>query len=458
MNPATRRHARWLVALAAAALFAPLGAPYVGEEGVYTLMALEMGRNHDWWQPTLFGMAYSRPPLFQWLTVPLAEFLGWRHVLAATRLVAIAATLGTAAILHRLVRGLGGDRDLALFAVLAFFSGDVLVKRGWLAYADPLFALFTFAAIGALILAVHRPRPGLLLPAVTALSLAFLSKVFTAYLFYGVALAVLLWRHPNRGLLWRPSALLLHLAALVFPFAWHFWISGGRQGGDALPVILHKLQAIEPGPYLARLLGYPLETLLKLAPLSLVALWLRYRAPGWSPPAPQLPMALLLWVLGLNYLPYWLAPEGNIRYLMPLYPLFALLWAWWILGARAGGARLALRWMTAFVLLAGLWGLWGLPWFQAQRKNGDYPAVAAAILARTHGHPLYYRDTSATGLAVAAEIDLRRLPGPLLRAPPPDWDDGFLVSDRPEGRVSARFDLPEHRLFLLCRGPACAAR
>ena len=69
--------------------------------------------------------------------------------------------------------------------------------RGWLAYADPLFAFFTFGAMACLWVATSERRVGLLALAALALVCAFLAKVLTAYVFYGVFGLVLLWRHRS---------------------------------------------------------------------------------------------------------------------------------------------------------------------------------------------------------------------------------------------------------------------
>ena len=80
----------------------------------------------------------------------------------------------------------------------------MLLYRGWLAYADPLFSLLTFGAISALWVAVEERRRNLLFLAALGLIGSFLTKAVTGYVFYGVFALVLLWRHRNRGFLFSP--------------------------------------------------------------------------------------------------------------------------------------------------------------------------------------------------------------------------------------------------------------
>ena len=117
----------------------------VGEEGIYTITSMEMWHQQNWIQQIMYGVDNQRPPLVNWLIMPLANLIGWQHVVIAARSVSVAATLGSVAWLYWLSRKLFGDKSLALFAALACLSlADLLLYRGWLSYTDPVFAFFTF--------------------------------------------------------------------------------------------------------------------------------------------------------------------------------------------------------------------------------------------------------------------------------------------------------------------------
>ena len=170
----------WLYAAAALSLYTTLGLPYVGEEAVYTITSLEMRLNHDYFVTTLYGTNYGRPPLLNWLIIPLAEMLGWDRMLLASRLVAATATVLTGLVLAWLTLNLTRNRALAAFAAVVFLSGDALFYRGWLAYADPLLTLCVFGAIACLWVAVLRKEGALLWLAVLLVTCGFLAKVQTA--------------------------------------------------------------------------------------------------------------------------------------------------------------------------------------------------------------------------------------------------------------------------------------
>ena len=450
----------WLYAAAALSFVTTLTLPYIGEEAVYTITSLEMRLNRDFFVTTLYALNYGRPPLLNWLVIPLAEALGWERMLLASRLIAATATVGTGLVLAWLTLNLTRNRGLAAFSALVFLSGDVLFYRGWLAYSDPLFTLFVFGAIASLWVGVLRRQGALLWLAALLLTCGFLAKVQTAYLFYGVALMVLAAEREARRFLLGANALAAHATAVAALLVWHAYFAQGAQSGSTIADIALKLKSVDIGEYLNQLWSFPLETVLRFMPASAAAayyLWRRRVAAPVGEPDFEFPWRAMLAIVIVNYLPYWLGPKTHIRYIMPLYPLVALFVAAaiWRCGERP--LAIATRWLMAAIVLRYVLGLWLFPWYQ-QHYRGNYAGTAAQIEAATHGYPLYAADWSATGLSVTAHLDASRFPGPYLRFPPAQWEHGFVLSYTPNpemGEVSASYRLGGNTLYLLCRGAAC---
>jgi len=452
----------WLLyALAAASFVTTLGLPYIGEEGVYTITSLEMSLNRDYLVSTLYGGAYGRPPLYNWLIIPVAHVFGWDHVLAAARLVTAVATVLTGLVLSWMTTRLTGDRKLAALAALIFLSGDVLFYRGWLAYSDPLFSLFMFAGIACLWAGAHENRPGLIWLAVAATTCAFLTKVQTAYLFHALSLLVLCARPEYRATLLRASPIAAHVVGIVAFLAWHYVATGGANLDDTAHHLLQKSSTVDFGDYARQLILFPLETFSRFLPASALAAWFWYRRRR-QPAIDALqgdgfPVAILIGLIALNWLPYWLGPRSHMRYILPLYPLFSLLLAWLI--ARTGESRIkqTVYWLAVVIALKYVFGLWVFPAHQ-QKFRGDQMATAARIEHMSQGFALYSNDDSATGLAVTARIDERRYPRAPLKRPPKTWTDGFVLNYAPDtalGQVAEVVALRNDKIYLLCRGAAC---
>ena len=137
---------------------------------------MEMKARGEYFINTLYGTNHGQPPLLNWLIIPLADGLGWQHVLVASRLVAACATIATGLVLAWLVAALTQDERFAAFAALVYLTSDALIYHGWLAYTYPLFAFFTFAAIACLWVAATRRSLALAWVAAAAVSCAALTK------------------------------------------------------------------------------------------------------------------------------------------------------------------------------------------------------------------------------------------------------------------------------------------
>jgi 4-amino-4-deoxy-L-arabinose transferase-like glycosyltransferase len=362
-------------------------------------------------------------------------------------------------VLAWLARRVTGDHAFAAFAAVVYLMlEDVALYRGWLAYVDPLFGFFVFSSIACLWIACHERRLPLLALAVAALTAGFLAKALTAYVFYGIAVLVLAWGREARRFLLSPASLAIHAAGAAALAAWYGVLLGGDgQGGRMFGEVVDKLLPDSVPGYLWKLVAYPVETFVKLAPAGLLAAyycWRRRDAADEAPPAFQVAAAIAFF----NYLPYWLAPQSHSRYLVPLYPLAGLVCAHLIWRARPACIAVTLRWFYGLLAVKLALAVVLFPYYQRVYRGENYAQAARAIHERTAGQPLYSYNFSAGGLNVKAYLDLMRLGQPPLEFPPAQWDHGFVIAYTPDeklGRVSAEYHLGGRDLYLLCRGSAC---
>ncbi len=453
----------WLLFAVAAASFLPaLTFFYVGEEAIFPKSALEMWYHNEPIRRLLFGVDLQHNPLFTWLIIPLSMLFGWDAMLVVTRGITIAATVCSGLVVAALAQTLYANRAFSAVAAVIYLTlADLFFYRGSLAYVDPLFGLLVFAATACLWVACERRHGGWLALALLALTGAFLAKALTAYVFYAGAGLVLLLRGHRQFLLSVPS-LALHLAALAFPLLWFRYVmSSSGQGTRMFSEIVAKLAPESLLDYLQKLLLYPLETLLCLAPAGLIALWLLLRRRRLLADARDAHLTTALLILLAGYLPYWLAPHSHVRYLVPLYPLAGLVIArvLWLGGSAVLAS--ARKWVIGLIVVKLLLVLIAFPQYQQRYRGANYAEAARVIMARTAGHPLYTRNVSASGLSVVTYIDMARLPQPPLTFPPALWRDGFVIAyeaDPQLGNIAAQYRLGGNELYLLCRGSACAVQ
>lgn len=456
----TDNFTKWLIFFAAASFLPTLFFYLVGEEGIYTITSMEMWHRNNWVQQIMYGADNQRPPLVNWLIMPLANLLGWSHVVIAARLVAVAATLGMIGWLYWLSRKLFADRSFALFAALAGLSlADLLLYRGWLTYTDPVFAFFTFGAMATLWVAVIERHRGWLVVSVLLVSCAMLTKAFTAYIFYGTVILVLLRQRPARNFLLSPFALFMFLLALVVPFAWFSALPQvGGHGSSMLEEIVRKLSAVNTPGYFAQLALFPFEIAFRLSPAVLLAVYLLLRKRVVQAEAEPVNFQAVLLVTGLCFLPYWLSPQSSIRYLFPIYSLIALVGARIIWRAGEPAITLALRWFAGIIIFKFVFALILVPYYQSHFRGENYAQTAREIMRRTEGFPLYVQDNRSIGLNIVGNIDMLRWPQAPLVSPQAGWNDGFVITpfaDDAAGTVVETYKVAGDQTFLVCRGAAC---
>ena len=450
----------WLWYAAAAAAFIPaIGFHYVGEEAIFPKASLEMWFRGEWVQQILVGLNHLHNPLFNWIIIAVCQIVGWEWMLEVARAVAIAATVSTGLVLAWLALRVFEDRRFAAWtAVVYLMLADVTLYRGWLAYVDPLFGFLVFSAVACLWVACRERRAALLALAVASLVLGFLAKAFTAFVFYGVAAFVLLLGKEGRRFLLGPASLMIHAAGVAAIAVWLGVVPANQgQGPRMFREIVDKFSFAGLLDYLVKLVAYPLETTLKAAPAALLALYYARQRPWEGDPARHALMTAAA-ITALNYLPYWLAPQSHTRYLVPLYPLAALVFARVIWSAGLGARVVTVRWFAALLAVKLALVLALFPYYQKTYRGENFALTAQAILERTRGHALYTTNVSASGLSVAANLDILRLPAPPIAWPPPKWDSGFVISYTPDpglGRLVEQYRLGGSELYLLCRGAAC---
>ena len=227
--------------------------------------------------------------------------------------------------------------------------------------------------------------------------------------------------------------------------------------------ILAKLAGEGWASYLEKLVLFPLETLLRLSPPLLLALYFVLRKRVQAAETEPVLFGMLAWMTLLNYLPYWLSPQSNIRYILPLCPLFALLAARIIWRAGEAAVTLSLRWLWGIVVFKFIFALALVPYYQKEFRGENYMLAAKDIMQRTQGQPLYISDSSASGLSVAGYIDALQHPQRPLQSPPAQWQlgaTGYVLAYAPDvalGEIAHVYTLGGDKLYLLCRGHACAA-
>ena len=394
---------------------------YVGEEGLYAMKSYEMFVRGDYWHPSILGYVWPHPPLYHWPIIGICQLIGWEHVDIAIRLVSVTASWLSAITVFLTARQLFREhRQAGWLAALVYLSmGEVSFWYGWLGYADATFGFFIFSAIAALWLALEKRHVPLFLLSLILISLAFLTKNFTAYILYSLAGLVLLQRLGRWRLLLHPGFIIPGVAALGVPWLFQLLVvqSGSSNAITTFRDAMRNFSGHGILDYLKHWLTYPLLFAFRAMPVSLVLIWLWLRRKVTFERHPTL--VTLTLVLAVCFAPFWVSAGGTPRYLVPLYGLVALLLTCLLLQLEPAHYRLALKAIVVVVILKIPYSLGILPYIKDWRPERDVKAVAVEIANIVGDKPLLSHNDVSTGLAVAAYLDVWQH-----RNPPIVWDYG----------------------------------
>lgn len=450
---------KWLFILATASFFLCLFLPYIGEEAVYTISSYEMWYHHHYLFPTIYGLTYWRPPLFNWLIIFFANSIGWQHMLVASRLATALATISTSFMLMWLANRLFKKPHFSLFAALVYLTSDALFYHGWLAYSDPLFAFFVVSAISFLWIANLEQRYAFVWLSVIALIAAFMTKALTAYIFYVISFFfIIIFDKKFKSFLLKPANLLVYLFSILFYFLWNIASQKITEAGMWTD-IFNKFQAIYWRGYIQQIIVFPLEIFFRFLPASGLTSYYfvkqKFEKIKFNFPAIHTLVGLTLF----NFIPYWVAPHTSIRYLLPLYPFIALLLAIMLWHLPTRQLKIIVFWLGLAILLKYV--EIGLVYYYQIYYRGDYTQIAKQVIMQTKGFPIYSNDFVATGLSVTAEIDRLIFPSPPLQGIQFVKERNYFVIngkiDSKLGKLCKKIKLGKQGtyLYLLCQGNAC---
>ena len=457
----------WLYLFAALCFLPTLFYYYVGEEGVFTLNSLEMWQRHEFMSTVMYGDIggpVNRPPLFNWLMIPIANFIGWENVLVASRIVTVSATIVTSLTIGWLAHQLWRDKSISWLAALLYLvTEDVMLDHGWQSYADPLFSTFVVIAIAQVWVACLRNSYWLLATAMVAGFAAFLTKALTVYLFLGISLLVLMTVPGFRRFLLSPKAWMVYVFAALMPYIWITLGTHTTQHVKMTSDMVDKLAIPNFADYFKRLLTYPAEMLMRLMPGSFFIAYFLFRQRDIVRQDSSVRLAILIAIL--NLLPYLIAPQGGARYVMPVGAFVALAAAYLVV-QKSSPFQLK-KWLVVMLGIGFVARVFIFPYYQKIVRGENYALMAKEIVSKYGQYPLFATNVSSVGLSVVANIDSMHPDRPALTSPPSDFKEGIVIAYSPNdvpgqtyvsGQLLRTLRINDDTVYLICRGAACNAK
>ena len=301
--------------------------PFIEDEGIRGLVALEMERNDNYVAPTLNGEPYfKKPPLWNWILLTSFHLFGYPSEFAA-RFPAVLCLFGFCLSIFFWVRQHRPESEAVLAALIWLTCGRVLFWDSLLALIDIAFAWMIFIMLVSLF-EYHRKQQYLLMYVVSYAfcAVAFMLKALPAVVFLGLSMLALLLYHRQWHKLFTWQHLLGALTFVSLLGIYLFVYTRFQPLSELMTVFLDESTQrtfIEHGLWetLLQLAIFPLEMVYHFLPWSVLIILLFQR--NIIPILTQdrfIRYSVLIFVV--NIWIYWISPAIYPRYLFPLAPFY----------------------------------------------------------------------------------------------------------------------------------------
>jgi 4-amino-4-deoxy-L-arabinose transferase-like glycosyltransferase len=301
--------------------------PFIEDEGIRGLVALEMQHSENYISPTLYGQSYlKKPPLWNWVLLASYNLFGTANELT-TRIPTILFLLLFTCSIYIFTKRYVEERQAVLTALLFLTCGRILFWDSMLGLIDIMFSWVIFMQF---VWIYHYQKNGRLLPlylgAYTIASIGFMLKALPSVVFLGITLFV---AHAYQRT-WRNLISWQHLvgigASVTILGSYLFLYSQFHPVAELLSVFVNESTqrtALTHGylSMLSQIATFPMEMLYHFLPWSLLSLLLLGRDVRSNLATNSYIVFCALVFLG-NILIYWSSPEVYPRYLFMLAPLY----------------------------------------------------------------------------------------------------------------------------------------
>ena len=303
------------------------------EESLRTIVSFEMKYFQNWFQPTVLGENYYlKPPLFNWLIIASSFIFKWSEFTARfVSLLFLGLTMiGIYIFSYKLLK----NKIVSLLSALIYLTFiDILFWYGYLAEIDITLTFFVFITLYFQIFGFLNKNQKYIYISGLLIGLTFLLKGFPAYLFYaltfvGLTIYTKRFKEFFNPAWWIATSIAITIPIIIFLKSENFY----KYVNSLLIESLVRAEGeTDITKFFRHILTYPLLNFKQLLPTSLFFLiglfMLRRNQSKFKIPDT---IKILIVIVFINYLPYLLAVESRGRYILPLFPFLAIIFAFFL--------------------------------------------------------------------------------------------------------------------------------
>ena len=400
-------------------LFLTLFLPAIQEEPIYLLYALGTHITHNY--INLLDLAadggyfgnYStilnhidmntvnwpfqsyRPPLLTWLIVIFSHVFGFEYLIVYSRFITAISTALITFILYRLMKILTNNKEHSYIACAVYLSWSLLIKFGWLAYADQLQTLGVMISIYGLWVATEKKNNWYFILAGIGVVTGFLSKSLVPFIIYGAVGLSLLIFHPNRRFLLKYKSIIIGLLTFCTPLIWST-IFGYGFLHSMIDQIMHGEQAGSTSTwleYLRKILyDQPIGLVTILFPLGFIALYNFFIRKRLSIKYDTLDLnhiRISIVAFLILFFPTWFTVNQGfeLRYWLPYLPLLSIAASYYIIPSTDKVQRFATKLLYFMIVIKVLAVIGMYIFYYGFRLN--YSHIGKDIVKQSQGNVIY---------------------------------------------------------------------
>jgi 4-amino-4-deoxy-L-arabinose transferase-like glycosyltransferase len=307
-------------------------APFIGDEAIRSLVAMEMMLSGNYFVPTLTGDFYfSKPPLYNWILILFFKLSGSVSELVPRMVTVIFSFLFTYLVYH-FNRNRFQDKKYAILVAFMFLTcGRMIFYDSFLGLIDIFFSLVTYAMIILAYIYAEKKNYILLYSSVYFLSLVgFMLKGLPTLHFLGFTILIIHYIFGEWRKLLSKEHLLSMFAMLGAIFLYFMMYNQYMDATKTIAPLVDQATRrtiIRFGfsDLLKHFISYPIENLYHFFPWSVLG-FLVFRKDILSKLKEDKYIKYLTLVFTANYIIYWISPEVYPRYILMLIPLAFTVW------------------------------------------------------------------------------------------------------------------------------------
>ena len=305
-------------------------AAFNGDEGIRSLVALEMHLSGNYVAPTMHGAPYiNKPPLFNWILLVFFKLFGYFGEYPA-RMATVFFLAGYAAVIYRFTRKEFGAEFSFLTAFMVILSGRFLIYDSMLGLIDTTFSVVIYSLFMSIWhFGVREQWWRLFIVSYVLMATGFLLKGLPAIVFQGLSLTAGLVFFGQ----WRRLFSLQHVAGILLAGgiigAWLLAYFQYQPLEKLLPNLVEesvKRTAVVFGWWrtIEHVFRFPFDAVYHFLPYSLLILaW--FSRQFWQRLRQHRFVFFNFILLAVNLPVYWSSVQVYPRYLLMFIPLFTVL-------------------------------------------------------------------------------------------------------------------------------------